>query len=149
MAWIIILSIIALPLLEVAIFIKAAQAIGILPMIAAAILAGIAGLALWKHQGMQTVMRARTSLDRGEVPVAEVFDGLCLLIAGGLLLLPGFLSDALALSLLLPPVRAALRGLMARQVVVAAPPPRQQPGPKVIDVDYQEVEDPRDPPPRG
>lgn len=57
MAWLIILAIIALPLLEVAIFIEVARGIGILPAIAGAVIAGIAGLALWRQQGLQTLWR--------------------------------------------------------------------------------------------
>ena len=51
------------------------------------------------------------------MPVAAGFDSLCLLVAGGLFILPGFVSDALALLLLLPPVRLGLRVLLARRLV--------------------------------
>src|SRR3546814_5913646 len=59
------------------------------------------------------------SLDRGEPPVGELFDGLCLLAAGGLLLLPGFITDTIGLLLFIPPVRrvlgrAVLAALMKR-----------------------------------
>ncbi len=150
MGWFILLSIIALPLLEVAIFVKAVDAIGILPAIAAAVVAGIAGLALWRHQGLQTALRARQTLDRGQMPVAEVFDGMCLLLAGGLLLLPGFMSDVVGLLLLLPPVRALLRHLLARRMVVVggAAPQRPRGGPTVIEADYTEIVEPGEPPRR-
>lgn len=144
MAWVVLLCIIALPLIEIALFIEVAGAIGVLPAIAGAVLAGLAGVALWKYQGLQTLMRARQALDRGEMPMAEVFDGLCLLLAGFMLILPGFLSDAVALLLLLPPVRALLAALMARRAVVvgqAAPPhPYQPTRPPVIDADYREID---------
>lgn len=151
MAWAVILTIIALPLLEVAIFVQVAQAVGILPAIAGAVVAGIAGLALWRHQGLQTLFRARAELDRGRMPVAELFDGLCLALAGGLLLLPGYLSDVAALLLLLPPVRAVLRAVLARHVVVVDVPaeqPTPRAGPQVIEVDYEEVRPDEDRPSR-
>lgn len=142
MAWIILLSIIALPLVEIAIFIEVADAIGVLPAIAGAIVAGIAGVALWRHQGLQTLLRARQALDRGEMPMAEVFDGLCLLLAGLFLILPGFVSDVVGLVLLLPPVRQLLAALFARRFVVVSPQPPQSPaGPVVIEADYREVPD--------
>lgn len=146
MAWLIILAIIALPLLEVAIFIEVARGIGILPAIAGAVIAGIAGLALWRQQGLQTLWRARETLERGRMPVAEVFDGLCLALAGVLLLIPGYLSDVLALALILPPTRRLLARLLARRFVVVDGRAERGGGPRVIDVDYREVRD--DEPPR-
>lgn len=149
MGWFILLAIIALPLLEVAIFIEAVRAVGILPAIAAAVVAGIAGLALWRHQGVQTASRARQVLERGEMPVTEVFDGMCLLLAGGLLLLPGFMSDVVALLLLLPPVRALLRRLLATRMVVTGGPAQQRPrAPTVIEVEYTEISEPGERPQR-
>ncbi len=154
MAWVIVLAIIALPLAEVAIFVEVAQEIGVLATIGAAILAGVLGLALWRYQGLQTLARARQAIERGEAPVEQILRGVWLLPVGALLLLPGFLSDVLALVLLLPPVRAGLAALLARRVVVAgarAGARRPHPDrPRVIDVDYHEVEDDLDPldPPR-
>lgn len=82
-------------------------------------------------------------MDRGEVPVQEVFDGICLAAAGLLLMLPGFFTDMVAVILLLPPVRAALRHwLMGRMTAVTvagqSPPPGQPP---VIDAEYHVVDD--------
>jgi UPF0716 protein FxsA len=157
MAWVVILSIIALPVVEIAIFLKVTDLVGILPTVAGAVLAGFAGVALWRTVGGRTLMRARDALARGEMPVDEVFDGLCILAAGILLLLPGFLSDVVALILLLPPVRLLLRRWMGRRMVVAAGP-RMRPGsaePRgpepgrvetvVIDADYHEIGEERPP----
>lgn len=143
MAWAAILIIIALPLLEVAIFIEVAQWLGVIPTILGAVLAGVAGLALWRHQGLKTLQRARDAVERGEMPMREVLEGLCLLVAGGLLLLPGFLSDVLGLALVLPPGRALVAALLARNAVVVAgrtAPGRPQ-APPVIDVEYTEIDD--------
>lgn len=153
MAWLMVVALIGLPVLEITLFVKAAQWIGVLPTVALAIAAGMAGVALVRAQGLATMFRVRAQLDRGEMPVAEVFDGLCLALAGALLFLPGFFSDILALLLLLPPVRAALRLWLAghvRTVVAASPRSPHQPQPHdkrppVIDADYHVVEDDRDP----
>lgn len=80
------------------------------------------------------------------MPVAEVFDGLCLALAGVLLLIPGYLSDVLALALILPPTRRLLARLLARRFVVVDGRAERGGGPGVIDVDYREVRD--DEPPR-
>lgn len=109
MAWMVLLVVIALPVVEIALFVKSSQWIGVLPTIALAIAAGFAGIAMVRAQGLGTLTRVRTQLDRGEVPVAEAFNAVCLALAGGLLLLPGFFSDVLAILLLLPPFRAGLR----------------------------------------
>ena len=53
--------------------------------------------------------RLRTALDRGDLPHREVLDGFLILLAGALLLTPGFLSDVLGLVLLFPPTRIAVR----------------------------------------
>jgi UPF0716 protein FxsA len=54
--------------------------------------------------------RFTTQVRAGHVPSREIADGVLILFAGALLLTPGFLSDVVALLLLLPPVRAAIRG---------------------------------------
>lgn len=141
MAWVIIFGIIALPVVEIAIFMKVVDAVGVLAAVAGAVLAGIAGVALWRHEGLRTLLRAQEALNRGEVPMAEVFDGLCLMLAGGLLLLPGFLSDVVGLVLLLPPVRHGLRALLASRMVVRTQPPSPPASPMIIDAEYREVGD--------
>lgn len=141
MAWMVLAAVIALPVVEIALFIKSAQWVGLLPTIAAAIAAGAIGLALVRRQGFELLMRTRAQIDRGEMPVAEVFDGLCLAVAGALLVLPGFFSDILAILLLLPPVRAVLRALLAARVVAQGGARPQQPaGPQVIETEYRVID---------
>jgi len=145
MAWMVLLAVIAVPVVEIALFIKSAHWLGLLPTILLAVGAGFAGIAMVRAQGLDLLLRARNQMERGEVPVREVFDGICLAVAGALLVLPGFFTDFIAIALLLPPVRAALRlWLVGRRGVVAAarPQPDSRPaGPQVIDVDYRVVED--------
>lgn len=144
MAWIVLLCIIVLPVAEIAVFLEVVDAFGLLAAVAGAIIAGLAGIALWRYQGLQTVLRARQAINRGEMPVAAVLDGVWLMLAGLLLILPGFLSDVAALTLLLPPVRTLLAALLVHRLVVASPQPHRPPnGPMVIDADYREVDDDR------
>jgi UPF0716 protein FxsA len=145
MAWLILLGLIALPVVEIALFIKASEAIGVVGTVAVAVLAGLGGIALLQRQGVTTLWRARQQLARGEMPVAEVFDGLCLALAGVLLVLPGLLTDAIGLVLLLPPVRVGLFLWLGRhlETSVVAGTGRRGPGATVIDVDYRVVP-PRD-----
>lgn len=144
MAWLIVLAVIALPVVEIALFVKSSQWIGVLPTVALAIAAGMAGLVLVRRQGLATITRARAQLDRGEVPVAEVFDGICLALAGGLLFLPGFFTDVVAVLLLLPPVRLAMRLWLGRNVTTITPrhgPSAPPATPPVIEAEYRVVED--------
>lgn len=145
MAWMVLVAVIALPVVEIALFIKSAQWMGLLPTIAVAIGAGALGLALVRRQGFELLLRVRAQYDRGEVPVAEVFDGLCLAVAGALLVLPGFFSDVVAILLLLPPVRAALRlALVAHMATAgkAAGPGTGtgRTGPQVIETEYRVID---------
>ncbi|MBI2235890.1 MAG: FxsA family protein [Magnetospirillum sp.] len=136
MAWLVLVAILAFPVIEITLFVQSATTFGVLPTIAAAILAGMVGMAVLRRQGLATALAVRAQLDHGELPLAEAFDGLCLAVAGGLLLLPGFFSDVLALLLLLPPVRALLRRWLAARVNVATP---QNGGPLVIEGEFREV----------
>lgn len=96
---------IVVPLAELALLIAIGSQIGVLPTIALVVSTAVIGLSLIRHQGMGVLVRARQSLDRGEMPVAAVLDGVCLLIAGAFLLTPGLLTDTAGFLLLMPPVR--------------------------------------------
>jgi UPF0716 protein FxsA len=89
----------------------------------------------------------------GRVPSRELVDGALILLAAALMIAPGFLSDCLAILLLLPPSRAAVRGLILRQIragggvvsVISTPIRRRRSdGSEVWDVDSWE--DPPHPP---
>jgi UPF0716 protein FxsA len=146
------LAFIILPLLEIAMFIQVGGLIGLWPTLALVLITAFAGTVLLRVQGFAVLQRARASLARNEMPVTEVFDGFCLVIAGGLLILPGFVTDTLGLLLFVPPVRVALRRLifqrMSRQAEmrifvdgVEVPGRAQRPPPPgVIEGDFREVD---------
>lgn len=105
---------IALPIVEIVVLIKIGAAIGALNTIGLMILSAIIGTALVRAQGLSTLMRARESLARDIFPAKAMFDGLCLLVAGALFIIPGFITDAIGLLLVLPPVRTLIRALIWR-----------------------------------
>lgn len=107
---------VVVPIIEIALFIQVGGLIGVWPTIALVILTAIAGTTLLRAQGLSTMRRAQESMNQGQMPIREVFDGACLLIAGVLLLTPGFMTDALGLSLFVPAVRSALLALGAKAV---------------------------------
>ena len=67
------------------------------------------GAWLAKREGLGVLRRIQAALDRGQTPSTEVVDGGLILLAGALMIAPGFISDVLALLLLLPPTRAIVR----------------------------------------
>lgn len=109
---------IAVPLVEIAVIIQVGQWLGVLDTIGLLLLISIAGAWLVKRQGVGVVRRIRSALDAGRVPGPELLDGALLLLAGALLLTPGFVTDFFGLLLLLPPVRAGARGFLRRRFVV-------------------------------
>lgn len=109
MAILIPLAFIIIPVIEIAVFIHLGGEIGLWNTILLIILTAIMGTWLLRAQGLATLQRAQASLERQVFPVAEVFDGLCLVIAGVLLLTPGFVTDAVGFLLFLPFIRAMLR----------------------------------------
>jgi UPF0716 protein FxsA len=135
------------------VFIQAGDIIGLWPTIAAVVATAIIGGALIRAQGLATMDRARRSLDQGQAPVHEAFTGICLLLAGALLMTPGFLTDSVGFLLLIPPVRHSLGrwllntlfyGKNARfwvngeEVVSPNQRPGDAPG-EAIDVEFTEV----------
>ena len=146
MAAIIALAFIVVPMVEIAVLVKVGGVIGLGPTLALVVATAIAGTALLRHQGLGVLRRLRDGIAAGELPVAEVFDGACLLLAGALLLTPGFVTDALGLALFVPWVRAALRAALARHLEVrrgrTRKPDAERTGP-VIDGDWRVIDDDR------
>lgn len=96
---------IGVPLLELYVLIEVGQSLGALSTVALCILTAFAGSALIRAQGFTTVTRVRGSLDKGELPAVEMIEGAFLLLAGMLLLTPGFITDAIGFACLVPPLR--------------------------------------------
>lgn len=104
---------IAVPIIEIALFIQVGGWIGLWPTLAVIVLTAVLGTALLRQQGLAVLAEARRDLDAGRMPVARIADGLCLLVAAVLLLTPGFMTDALGFLLFVPAVRQAIgRGLL-------------------------------------
>ena len=94
-----------IPLVEIYLLIEVGQVIGAPLTIVAVVGTALLGAVLARYQGMVTVTRLYTQLNRGEVPGLPLFEGACLLMAGALLLTPGFFTDAVGFALLTPPLR--------------------------------------------
>ncbi len=117
MGWILLIAFVGVPLVEIAVFIQVGGWLGLVPTLIIVIATAVIGTALLRRQGLTTLARARDNMDRGVLPMVEIFDGVCLLLAGALLLTPGFVTDALGAVLLMPPARQYLRRRLAARFV--------------------------------
>jgi UPF0716 protein FxsA len=106
---------VALPLVELALLIKTGQLIGFWATMGIVVGTGLLGAHVLMRQSWTTMRRMQEAVAKGQPPVAAVVDGAFLVVAGALLITPGLISDAVAILLLIPPVRH----LVARWLVYA------------------------------
>lgn len=140
----------AVPIAELFVIVRSAQAFGVGETLVVLVAISIAGAWLVRREGLGVWRRFQGQLAAGELPHREMVDGVLILFAGALLLTPGFLTDAVGLLLLLPPTRALLRNrILARaregvDVFVVGGVPggagRSRPGGRVHDVDGCDVD---------
>lgn len=109
------------PMIEIYLLLIVASYLGVLATVALVIFTAVLGVALIRIQGLLTLYRVQEKIRHGEAPTEELLTGPALLLAGALLLIPGFFSDTLGFLLLIPAVR---RRLFARLVVRFFWPPR-------------------------
>jgi UPF0716 protein FxsA len=100
---------IILPIIELAVIIQVGQSIGVVNTIAALLIVSFVGAWLVKREGMGVWKRFHQQVQTGVVPGREIADGVLIMVAGALLISPGFVTDICGILLLLPPVRAAIR----------------------------------------
>lgn len=101
-------AIILLPLIEIAVFIQVGSAIGVLPTVVLTVLTAVAGTLMLRQQGLSLVMRMQSEMNAGRVPGEDIMHGAMIVLASLLLLVPGFVTDAVGLLLFIPPVREAI-----------------------------------------
>ena len=106
---------IAVPLIEIAVIIQVGSWLGVLNTLALLILISVLGAWVVKRLGVGLLRRVQGELAAGRVPATALVDGALLLVAGTMLLLPGFVTDFFGLLLLLPPVRAGIRSWLRRR----------------------------------
>ncbi len=102
--------------LELWVFVQLAGAVGFFWALLALVGVSVTGVWLVKQAGLGVLRRAQDQLAAGGDLTREAVDGVLLLLAGILVAVPGFVSGALGLLLVLPPSRAAVRTLAARRL---------------------------------
>lgn len=159
----VLLALIGIPILELAVALQIGGRIGAWPTVALILLTALLGMALVRAQGFAVAGRVRSQLEQGAFPALPLFDGACLLLAGMLLIVPGFVTDLAGFLLLIPPLRRMLavrliRHLEAREAPTThtagkgpradSPPSNRDPSGPVIEGDWREI-DPETAPPQG
>jgi UPF0716 protein FxsA len=132
-----IFGLLMLPFVEIALFVAVALKVGVLAALALTILTSLAGMAVIRHAGWNAVTRTRGAFGDGVITRAELDGAGVLTVLGGVLLvIPGFLTDAIGLVLLLPPVQSYIRATL-RRAVARAEGAAGQPGgpPGVVDLE--------------
>jgi UPF0716 protein FxsA len=135
-----------IPLLEITVLLQVGSAIGVLPTIAMVVLTAVIGAGLIRAQGIATLGRVRLELERGELPAVGIIEAAMFLVAGALLLTPGFVTDAIGFLILVPPLRRrVIHSFLARRVVATgAAPASGQSGPgqaRVIEGEFRREDD--------
>ena len=105
---------ILVPIAELYVIIQVGHVLGVVNTLGLLLLISFTGAWLMKREGLSTWRRAQRQVEAGVLPGRELVDGALILLAGALLLAPGFITDALGLLLLLPPIRSAGRAVARR-----------------------------------
>lgn len=124
------LAFLAVPLIEIALFIQVGGMIGLFPTLAVVVLTAIIGTWLVKAQGRLAINNLRTSFSELNDPSEPLAHGAMILISGALLLTPGFFTDAVGFALLAPPVRSAVFQWARKRIRVSQFQMGPQPGPQ-------------------
>lgn len=123
------------PLLELWLLVKVGAAIGALPVVALVILSAVLGIAVLRNAGGQTISLAQLRLRQRVSPMPALVDGFLLTLAGILLVLPGLLSDAAAVLLLIGPIRRLVSSRWGRPAMAGAYRADMEPEPGSARVD--------------
>ena len=111
------LALLALPLVEIALLIKAGGALGFWPVLLIVILSAILGSAVIRQRGLSVLGRVYAEIETGRSGLEPMLDSLLVVTAGILLILPGLMTDSLGLLLLLPPIRTLAARLILPHVI--------------------------------
>lgn len=144
------LAFIAVPLIEIGLFIQVGGWLGLWPTLAIVLVTALIGTWLVRTQGAMAIMALRESFSELRDPTEPLAHGAMILVAGVLLLTPGFFTDAVGFALLTPPFRRAaflylrkrihVQGFQTGPTGPSRPHSRRPPpGPGTIEGDFQDV----------
>lgn len=105
---------IVIPLIEISLFISVGEEIGLAETLLLCFLTAMIGGYFVKQQGISTLINVQHSVEKGGFPAQEIFDGICIVVAGATLITPGFFTDAVGFLLLVPAFRQWIRPHIAK-----------------------------------
>jgi len=114
--WALALLFLLVPIAELYVIIQVGEAIGLGWTVVLLIADSVLGSLLLRAQGRAVWGRFNDTLAQGRVPHREVVDGVLVIFGGALLLTPGFLTDIVGVTFLLPPTRAVIRRFLMRRL---------------------------------
>lgn len=117
---------IVIPIIEIALLLQVSEVIGGWSTIALVIATAFIGARLVKQQGTDALRNVQLEMAQGKMPAQELFAGLCVVIAGVLLLTPGIMTDLLGFALLTPVIRKKIASNIMTQAHVKMQQPGQQ-----------------------
>jgi UPF0716 protein FxsA len=142
------LAFLAVPLIEIALFIQVGGAIGLWPTLGIVVLTAVIGTWLVRSQGAMALGQLRGSFSRLDDPTEPLAHGAMILVAGALLLTPGFFTDAVGFSLLMPPVRQFVYSHLRRRIHVqqfemgsSGPQKGQEHRSDIIEGEFEDISD--------
>jgi UPF0716 protein FxsA len=110
---------VGVPLLDTVTLVLVGRYLGFWTTVAIVILSGVIGAHLARQQGLAAWRSLQADLAAGRVPTHGLIDCVLILIAGGMMMAPGFLTDIAAIMLLLPPVRGRIKQWSRRRIEAA------------------------------
>ncbi len=133
---------IGVPLIEIYVLIEVGSVIGAVPTVGLVIFTAVLGAAMLRQQGLATLARFQETVRREEVPAIELLEGVILLLTGLMLLTPGFFTDIIGFTLLIPAIRQGLVLKFLQGKVVHYQSTHRSAD--IIDGEFREVDDDRD-----
>lgn len=143
MPFLFLIALFAVPYLEFLVFVEVADEVGGLSALMLTILTAVLGIYIIRKEGIQVLSSLKNTVERGESPVIELIHGFFLAIAGFFFLLPGFITDSIAILLAIAPIRAMLGNMMVNAGVKshANRPKSSRSSGVIIDGEFTEADD--------
>ncbi|WP_224245375.1 FxsA family protein [Hyalangium gracile] len=116
MAKYLLLAFIVVPVLELYLLVVLGRQLGLAPTLGLLLVTALLGSVLAKREGRRVLRSWQTQVAQGRVPEEGILSGALVLLGGLLLILPGFITDAVGLFLLLPPTRRWVAGRVRRSM---------------------------------
>ena len=135
----ILLTIILVPVIEIYLLIKIGSQIGAITTIFMIFMTAIIGVYYAKYEGLNTLKSGFSQLNKNETPAYEVISGAAIAFAALLLIVPGFVTDALGFLLIFPLTRKLIFNRLAKKIK-----PRENKKNNFIDGDFEDIEDDND-----